>query len=336
VPRGDDPPYAIDDNKIYVREEAETTLAVRDEIVQLVLRGRGQPARAAAPAAAAEAAKPAPVEAAPVEPAVVPVAPAPPVPATPPAGVGAPRTGVEIVATDERDGSRYHTMRDLRNGSVVKNVTRSSARKLWHYAISAKESGALNPSHVTWLGDIGLWRRTHKGGATRYDLVQRADGEMRVFYGVTEDGIHGAWRRLIEGLPEAAPSAAAQATEGLPSPAAETEPESAAEQQVAGLVAQEQAQVAEMAREAAEMAAPEAMQLAAAPANGALESEPEAESDTAPADGSQEAPAAKGRPRGRSTKKTAAKSKAPARKSTKTRAAPASRSRAKRPASPAE
>jgi predicted HTH transcriptional regulator len=50
VPRGDDPPYALDDNKIFVREEAESTMAVRDEIVQLVLRGRGQ-APAAQPAA---------------------------------------------------------------------------------------------------------------------------------------------------------------------------------------------------------------------------------------------------------------------------------------------
>ncbi len=38
VPRGNDPPYAIEDNRIYVRDEAETSLAVRDEIVQLVLR----------------------------------------------------------------------------------------------------------------------------------------------------------------------------------------------------------------------------------------------------------------------------------------------------------
>ena len=51
VPRGDDPPYAVDDNKIYVREEAETGLAVRDEIVQMVQRipvvkevSRSQPA----------------------------------------------------------------------------------------------------------------------------------------------------------------------------------------------------------------------------------------------------------------------------------------------------
>ncbi len=40
VPRGDDPPYALDDNKIYVRDEAETGLAVRDEIVGLVQRGK--------------------------------------------------------------------------------------------------------------------------------------------------------------------------------------------------------------------------------------------------------------------------------------------------------
>ena len=40
VPRGDDPPYAVDDNKIYVRSEGETSLAVRDEIVNLVKQGR--------------------------------------------------------------------------------------------------------------------------------------------------------------------------------------------------------------------------------------------------------------------------------------------------------
>ena len=39
VPRGEEPPYALDDNKIYIRDEAETGLAVRDEIVGLVLRG---------------------------------------------------------------------------------------------------------------------------------------------------------------------------------------------------------------------------------------------------------------------------------------------------------
>jgi hypothetical protein len=169
----------------------------------LVLRGQG--GDGAAPKATAVAAAAEPVAAAPAVPAmgqaVVPpsILPAAPIAAEAPSGsISSPRTGVEILATEERDGSRYHTMRDLRNGSVVKNVTRSSARKLWHYAISAKESGALNPEHVSWQGDVGLWRKTHKGGATRYDLVQRGEGELRVYYGVTEDGIHGVWRRLLE------------------------------------------------------------------------------------------------------------------------------------------
>jgi predicted HTH transcriptional regulator len=38
VPRGDDPPYAIDENKIYVRNESETVQAVRDEIVDIIRR----------------------------------------------------------------------------------------------------------------------------------------------------------------------------------------------------------------------------------------------------------------------------------------------------------
>ena len=41
VPRGMDVPYAIEDNKIYVRTEAETNLAVRDEIVQIIQRRAG-------------------------------------------------------------------------------------------------------------------------------------------------------------------------------------------------------------------------------------------------------------------------------------------------------
>jgi hypothetical protein len=185
VPRGDDPPYAIEDNKIYVREEAETSLAVRDEIVQLIRRDKGE--RAERPAHEA------------VKPVLAPAPRAAPAGPSAPEPLGPPRTGVEIVATEERDGIRYHTMRDLRNGSVVKNVTRASARKLWRYAITEKESGALNPAAVTWQGDLGLWKKTRKGGVTRYDLVQRANGEMRVYYGVTEDGIHGEWKNVVGG-----------------------------------------------------------------------------------------------------------------------------------------
>jgi PHP family Zn ribbon phosphoesterase len=39
IPRGEDPPYAVDDNKIYLRTETETGMAVRDEIVEMVLQG---------------------------------------------------------------------------------------------------------------------------------------------------------------------------------------------------------------------------------------------------------------------------------------------------------
>jgi hypothetical protein len=251
--------------------------------------------------------------------------------------VGAPRTGVEIVATDERDGSRYHTMRDLRNGSVVKNVTRSSARKLWHYAISAKESGVLNPEHVSWQGDIGLWRKTHKGGTTRYDLVQRGDGELRVFYGVTEDGIHGAWRRLVESSPDSAGVPAQEAaamTEAVtalgevPAVAGPLEAEqlAIADEAVAEMVAREAEDLVDMS---AGPSAEPAEEMVLVPPASELASETEA---------GQAEPPARGRGRGgRSTKKTAAKSsKAPARKTTKTKAPANSRPRTRRSTQPAE
>jgi len=184
VPRGDDPPYAIDDNKIYVRSEAETNLAVRDEIVSLVKRAHVGPAVVPAEG-----------------PAVVPAEEPARGPVSDRAPIKPPRTGVEIVETQERKGTLYHTMRDLRNGNVVKNVTRKSARRLWHYAISQVEEQPVDASKVEWHGDIGLLKRREHSGWARYDLVQREDGKLRIYYGVTEDGIHGEWARLV-GLDE--------------------------------------------------------------------------------------------------------------------------------------
>jgi histidinol phosphatase-like PHP family hydrolase len=197
VPRGDDPPYALDDNKIYLREEAETSLAVRDEIVQLVLRGRSVRTEAP-PHELPEAAPELPRLAKPgIAPVAVSAAPVVPEPLRPP------RTGVEVVATEERDGRRYHTVRDLRNGNTVKNVTRASARKLWHYAITEHESGTFDPAVVTWHGNLGLWKKTHRGGVTRYDLVERgSNGDFRIYYGVTEDGVHGEWKAVVGGEEE--------------------------------------------------------------------------------------------------------------------------------------
>jgi hypothetical protein len=111
--------------------------------------------------------------------------------------LGAPLAGVEIVGTEQRNNTHYYVMRDLRNGNIVKNVTLSSARRLWHYAIQQKESNPVKPEKIQWHGDIGLWRRYERAGETRYDLVQRENGNIRVYYGVTEGGMHGPWQAFL-------------------------------------------------------------------------------------------------------------------------------------------
>jgi hypothetical protein len=189
VPRGNDSPYAVDDNKIYVRSEAETVLAVRDEIVGLVLRGRGVQASETLP----EIARTTPAEPA----ARAPVAVREETVDT------APRTGVEVISVEARGEDRSYTMRDLRNGNVVKNVTLKSARRLWHYAITAFNSLPADPAQakIQWQGAYGLFRHQKQGKMTRYDLIQRSESGYRYYFGVTEDGIHGAWRKLV-GLEE--------------------------------------------------------------------------------------------------------------------------------------
>jgi hypothetical protein len=122
-----------------------------------------------------------------------------------PAGAGEtppdpPANGVEIVSTEERNGTLYHTVRDLRNLTTVHNVTRKSARRLWHYAIVQHEHGDPTPAEVAWHPSvpIGVWRREHRAGATRYDLVARyPDGSMRVFYGVSDEALQGPWAELV-------------------------------------------------------------------------------------------------------------------------------------------
>ncbi len=176
VPRGDDPPYAIDDNKIFVRDESETTAAVRDEIVQLTRLPRKRHKTHSELLNAEPTKKSASKK------------------------IGPPRTGVEIVATEERDGTIYHTMRDLRNGNQVKNVTRASSRRLWHYAIMQRENDInMKDIKIKWQGDLGFIKHYRKGPITRTDLCQRAkDGNIRIYYGVTEDGLHGPWRKLAK------------------------------------------------------------------------------------------------------------------------------------------
>ncbi len=192
VPRGDDPPYALDDNKIYVRDESETGLAVRDEIVGLVLRGK-QELQNKIPAPQAPA-----ISLVEKEPALR--APASDMNAGEEKSVDImPRTGVEVIPDLNREGGRYFTMRDLRNGNVVKNVTRSSARRLWHYAISKYDevSSKINQQDIQWQGDYGLLDRHKQNKTLLFDFLQKTPGGYRFFFGVTRDGIHGPWKALV-------------------------------------------------------------------------------------------------------------------------------------------
>ena len=187
VPRGSDVPYALEESNIYIRSEGETGLAVRDEILQLVrdalaieFAAKGMPAPTPAPSAPAEAK----VQA-----------------AAPTLTISPPRTGVEIVAAEQRKGVWYYSVRDLRNMRVVQNVTLKSARRLWQYAISEREKDPLDPDKQNWVGGIAIVKTYKRAGKVRYDLAQRAGAQTFAYYGVTDDGIHGPWRNLIEGEP---------------------------------------------------------------------------------------------------------------------------------------
>ncbi|MEM6527882.1 MAG: ATP-binding protein, partial [Chloroflexota bacterium] len=300
VQPGDNVPYAIDEYKIYVRDENETNLAVRDEIVSLALRGANRDGVSlfnAEPAAAVlQTSEQAAIPERETQPAVVVVEPEvvhdfdeedepeafypndddmdevddepealyadegdgeaetedaaayvraavaiaeaeaddddvtepereegdlnplvenhalPPSerPTAPPSvggalpvdfsGNGVPRAGVEIVGTEHRNGTNYHIMRDLRNGNIVHNVTKESARRLWHYAIRQLEENPVDPTMIEWGddGEIGLWRAYKRGNDYRYDLVQSVNGKLRVFYGVSEAGMSGRWQQFLE------------------------------------------------------------------------------------------------------------------------------------------
>jgi hypothetical protein len=175
VSAGDDPPYAVDENKIYVRDESETNMAVRDEIVGLITKKLKPIAPPPSEEEAVEETVPANGQVAP------------------------PRTGVDLGGRRIIKKNRYYSMKDLRNGNVVHNVTQQSARKLWRYAITQSLKQTVKPENVQWKGEIGLLKRFKRAGKWRFDLAQRdQDGTIHVYYGVTEDGVHGPWRQFVQ------------------------------------------------------------------------------------------------------------------------------------------
>jgi hypothetical protein len=223
VPKGADRPYCLDDSKFYVRDQAETSLAVRDEIVALVRDVLGETAKTARPGAVGISG------AAPEKQSGQPRdrgqrrdrRPEPanghgdgkhaePGPATTPAPVipenGAsmddafylPQIGVEIVDANERSGNRFYSIRDLRNGHVIHNVTRRGARKLWNYAIQQYEDNQAALAKAEWKGDIGMINVEKRAGKVRYDLARREGDRVRIFYGVTDEGMEGEWSEFVQ------------------------------------------------------------------------------------------------------------------------------------------
>ncbi len=212
VQAGPDVPYAIDNNNFYVRDEEDSSLAVRDEIVSLVERNSGtRPV-----SSGLTETTPQPVPAVVTTPTATPTAsqaqtqqsqhtPQPQQTQQQPersgTGLEAPRTGAEIVESQKRDGTIYHTLRDLRNGNVIKGVTRSSARRLWHYAIMQVESGNIQPESFKWRGDMAIVNERRKGDTVMYDLAMRDGDDVRLFFGVTESGLNDKWVDLVEKQP---------------------------------------------------------------------------------------------------------------------------------------
>lgn len=174
IPQGTEPPYALDDNQIFVRGETETNLAVRDEIVSLA-RKRGS--NGSQPQIVDEATQ-----------------------------VGndldsnIPKTGVEVMPPEDRKGKLFFTVRDLRNGNLVKNVTVQSARKLWQYAINKylQDIKFLQSKDSRWEGNFSLIRKTNMGNVLRFDLALRDGETLRLFYGVTADGIQSDWHIVTD------------------------------------------------------------------------------------------------------------------------------------------
>jgi hypothetical protein len=111
---------------------------------------------------------------------------------------GMPRTGVQVMSMEDRNGVLYFTVRDLRNNSTIRNVTKKSARDLWHYAITQFANHPDGPAGIEWQGDRAVLSREMRAGKMRSDLAMRdATGRVAVFYGATDEGLDTNWKDLI-------------------------------------------------------------------------------------------------------------------------------------------
>lgn len=164
------PPYVTRDGVIYVRRDAQTAAATRGEIIQLARRALAQGGTS---------------------------------PLDNGQDLDLPRSGVEIVDAQRRNGEWLYEIRDLR---TTPGVSRDRAQGLWQYAIGRYEDlreGRVDLySQIKWAGRLGLLRAYQQGGRTKFDLVHRdANGVIdHIFYGVSDWGLSDAWNVLLGDL----------------------------------------------------------------------------------------------------------------------------------------
>jgi len=203
VPKGSDRPYCLDDYKFYIRDEGDTSQAVRDEIIALVSEvldskksssRSGQNGKRSSSKSTTDAKQQSKGDSSSQNGSSKESAPT----KEQDDAFYLPQVGVEIIETFQRNGHPVHSIRDMRNGRVIKNVTRKRARKLWNYAIKQHEDNPVDPKKVQWEGNVGLVSADKRAGKVRYDLALRENGNVRVFYGVTEDGMEGQWATFIQ------------------------------------------------------------------------------------------------------------------------------------------
>lgn len=185
IPEGTEKPYTLGGAEIYVRRDDKSVTATREDIVEMVRSSLLDSDDSGAASDSGESRTRQSTGSNGRKPDV------------PKDNVPRPKTGVEILETEERDGETYYTVYDLRNNKVVPNVTRSSSSGLWKYAITQSEESSIDPDKVEWKGKYGVAGRRKQGNVYRYDLVYKENGSSRIFYGVTKRGLSTAWKEAI-------------------------------------------------------------------------------------------------------------------------------------------
>ncbi len=210
VAEGSEKPHALAPGAILVRRGNETDAATRDEIVAMVTGARTAAQVEPVPATNGNGPEPkqqpaaplAPVFASSIEPSsgpsrnganLLPVEEEPDDP-----DPIAPGTGIEVVAAYEQDGTTYYTLRDLRDHKLVHNVTRDTDTRIWRSAIVQHEEQGDDEDRIRWDGDFGLVRAYKtRNNERRYHLAYRGDGDLRIFWSVSDASMDGPWAAFV-------------------------------------------------------------------------------------------------------------------------------------------